>query len=168
MWYRYKLDKLIKFHIDHNYYVKIKPLPRMIGCVVEFPKNIIKKLPEINRSYIINDKLIDIFHVETGKDIDTKSVSISKFGIRLLIMEDILIRTIQRQISRKLIFVENRIKDSIFDVLKIDMNKDELILEKELCLIFRGLLAGKVDYEVKKEIEESYRVLFNCFESGGL
>lgn len=165
------MNKVIQFHIDSGYYVKVKPLPKMAGCFAVFPENKFTAQTEANRTYIINTEPshIEMFHLDYGKDIISKKIHIDKIAIRLLILEDILLQTLARKISKSLILVENSYDTNVFNILDIPMDEEELELEKELCLKFRELLAGKVWHDVaNSKFVECYRVVLECFENGGL
>jgi len=68
--------------------------------------------------------------------------------------------------SRKLIIVEPPEKN-MFQLLEMNMNKEELALERELCVNFRELLLGKDSKNVKTEVKECYYQIVECFENGG-
>lgn len=161
------LNKIIKFHIDHKYYVSIKSIPNMSGCVVHFPANLINNKPELNKTYLINDKEIEIYSQKCGQDIVKKSIQTAKYGMRLLIMGDILLKSLERGISRHLIVIEPPNKN-LFELLTLSINKEELMLERELCVNFRDLLLGKVSSSVKPELVECYKQIVKCFEEGEL
>ncbi len=164
------MNKITQFHIDHGYYVKIKPLPKMIGCFATFPANRLMSQPEANRTYIVNTEpsCIEVFHIDYGSDIISKKIHSDKFSLRLLILEDILLQTVARKMSRNLILVDGTDEKSVFTLLDVMMSQEELDLEKELCLRFRELLSGKVEYDVDASIADSYKKVLECFENGGL
>jgi hypothetical protein len=165
------VNKIIQFHIDSGYYVKVKPLPKLAGCITTFPANKLTAQTETNRTYLINTdpSYIEIFHLEVGKDIISKKIHIDKIAMRLLILEDILLQTLARKISKKLILVEGDADRSVFTILDVALDEEELALEKELCLKFRELLAGKVWYDVaNSKFAECYKIVLECFENGGL
>lgn len=157
------MQELLQFHIDHNYYINIQAVPNTIGCIVNFPPNLFLHKPEIKRLYLINEDLayIDIYHTEHNKTI-SKNIKIEKFGIRLLILEDVSLITVKMGMSTKLIL------GNLFTILKINMTKEELELEKNLCIKFRELLIGKENVCVIEELNNCYRKVLECFENGGL
>ena len=166
------MNKITLFHIEHKYYIQVKPLPNMIGCIVRFPCNSFINKQEINRTYIINNDPynIELFNVEKGKQIIQKRIYAQKIAVRVLILQDILLKTLSYNISTKLILVENgKIQKNIFKALNVDMDENDILLEKELCLKFRNLLSGKVENDIDNvEIAKSYRQLLECFEKGEL
>ena len=163
------MNQLVQFHIDHNYYIKIRPLPKINGCIAIFPHNLFIPKPIIKRTYIINENpiCVDVYNTEHNKT-TSKKIDTEKFGIRLLVLEDVLLRTIGMGMSTKLIIVENTEKGDIFSLLKLDMTTEELELERDLCIEFRKLLTGKEKCEVKDRLSDCYERVLECFENGGL
>ena len=163
------LDKIKQFHIKHQYYVSVKPIPNMPGCITCFPQNLINNKLELNKTYLIDEanEEIEIYSQSCGKDITKKVIKTFKYGIRLLIMGDILLKSLDRGISRHLIVVEPPEKN-LFELLRLSINKEELVLEKELCVNFRELLLGRINNDVKPEVVDCYRQIVKCFEQGEL
>lgn len=132
------MNNIAGFHISNNYYVKIKPIPNMLGCIAIFPKNLFTLQPEITRTYIINENptSVEIYNTENNKTTMTE-ITVEKHEVRLVILKDILFTTIERGISTKLIVIEGSKSSNIFSVLTMDMTKEELELERNLCIEFR-------------------------------
>ncbi len=165
------MNPIIQFHRDSGYYVKVQPLPKMAGCMATFPTNRLTIQPETKRTYIVNAEanFIELFNLDCGKDIISKKVHVNKIAMRLLILEDILLQSLARKISKNLILVEDSDDRSVFTILDVLMDQEELELEKELCLKFRELLSGKVWYGVENSrFAECYQIVLECFENGGL
>jgi hypothetical protein len=165
------LEKIKDFHIQNNYYVNIQPLKTSLGCVVNFPKNVIHNFKNVDITYMISHNYdnIDIFYVEES---ETKSKNIQTliFNTRLLILEDILLKSLQRGISKELVVIDsNRIKSNIFSIIGVKLSEEHLNLEKELCSVFLKLLEGNIIKDIKDDLLlKGYEQVFNCFENGGL
>jgi len=165
------VNNIIQFHIDHNYYVNVKSLPKMAGCCVEFPANHFEKRPKNTVTYLIetNPFRIEIYEVEDGTNLNVRKVDATQSSARVLVLEDILLRTLSRKLAQCLIIVDGTEGKNVFDALSFTMGTRELELEKELLYKFRELILGKVDNEVEDpELAEGYRLVLNCFENGGL
>lgn len=160
------MNDILKFHIQNNYYVKVSRVPKTKGCIVVFPQDLIRNYIKTIRTYIITDNdEIEIYNQEDDK-IESSVVQAHKINIRLLLFEDILLRTLNRGISRHLIKIEG--EKNLFTLLDLGLNKEELEKENSLCLYFRKLLIGKVENDVSLELEKPYLQIVECFENGGL
>lgn len=135
----------------------------MLGCVVNFPLNRFIRQLAITRTYIVNENppYIELYHTENGK-ISTKKIDVEKFGIRLLILTDVSLRTVMMGMSTKLMVGD------LFTMLRMDMTKEESELERDLCLRFRTLLSGKENVDGIEKFGDCYRKVLECFENGGL
>lgn len=78
-------------------------------------------------------------------------------------MEDIILKTFDLDLSKDLITVYDNRK--LFDILSINLNKEDTQIEQVLCVKFRKLLHGEVD---DLENVEGYQQLVDIFETGGL
>ena len=101
------MNKIVKFHIDNNYYVKIQPIPNLIGCTATFPPNLLTNQPGYIKTYTVNEKLSYIEILSTLNK-TLRHINVNKIVIRLLITEDILLNTINRGISRHLMIIAVR------------------------------------------------------------
>jgi hypothetical protein len=162
---------IIQFHIDNNYYVNVKSIPDMIGCFVHFPSNYFLERSETNITYLIEpDPIhIEIYEMAPGKDMHSHTVPATWSSARLLVLEDILLRTLARKIAQTLIVVDDTEGKNVFDALRLELDAEDALLEKELLSKFREMILGKVDTDIlNHELAEGYRLVLNCFESGGL
>ena len=165
------MKDIIQFHIDNDYYVNVKSLPNMTGCFVHFPHNYFLEHPETNITYLIeSDPLrIEIYETIPGKEMRSNSILVTKSSARLLVLEDILLRTLVRKIAQVLIIVDKTAEKNVFDALHLTLDEEDALLEKELLGKFRNLILGKVDNNIlNHELAEGYRLVLNCFENGGL
>lgn len=165
------MNNIIQFHIDHGYYVNVKTLSNIIGCAVNFPPNYIINQPGSNITYLIenNPLRIEVYDLEDGHEINFHSLKVTKSSARVLVLEDILLRTLKRKIAQCLILVDENNNKNIFDTLLLEMDDEVLELEKRLLLKFRELILGKVDTEIENiELAKGYRLVLDCFENGGL
>ena len=152
---------VIQFHIDHKCYVRIKPLNKEIGCIVSFPKNKLKDIKENTITYILdkNTYQIEVYSIHNVKP---KIIQANKINIRLLVVEDIILKTFALDLNKDLIIVDD--KKKLFEVLSINIDNEDLKKEQFLCKKFRSLLSGEVD---DLEDVEGYQQLVNVFENGG-
>lgn len=164
------MNSLIQFHIDHHYYVHIKPIAGTIGFTAHFPANIFHKMSSLDRTYIVcNDgEDIEIFDRVDFKQSKSRNFTVTKFSMRVLILQDVLLQTLARKMSQRLIVVDKEAYENIFEILKVDLTPDEALLEKELCIKFRELILGRIDRNIKDDLAASYDMLIKCFEKGGL
>jgi hypothetical protein len=160
------MNKIIKFHIDNDYYVKIKPLPNLVGCCAIFPPNLLTNQPGYFKTYIVGENPDSIEVFVSPSTFPSKIIYAHKTIIRLLITEDILLNTVKRGISRHLMIIDGGL-NNVFNVLKIQLSPAELELEKDLCIRFRELLLGKDRKGVALDYSGFEEVL-KCFENGGL
>lgn len=159
------MKNIIDFHKNNGYYVNISPIPKTTGCIVNFPANLIHNFPPITKTYIItNSGEIELYN-KVDKDTKLVNINTNKLNARLLVFQDIFLKATKRGFSRHLIIVENH--NDLFSLLNIPMTDEELALEKELFLLFRKILEGKVMTDVKKELEKSYLQIVYYFENGG-
>lgn len=158
------MDDIQQLHIDHGYYISVKPLSGSFGCVINFPPNRLKKIPLTHRTYILCPESygIEIYTAIDGH-IHSNMVQATSSNIRLLVLQDIMLTAFDRHISKELIVVEDTEKN-LFQMLEIPQTKKEKELETQLCVNFRELLAGNV---VASDLE-GYEQVFLCFENGGL
>ena len=161
------MKKVISFHIKNGYYVKVKPVPNIAGCFVTFPTNLIYSLGELSKTYIINrDRYeIEVYELEKKEKIHSKVIHADKYNVRLLIIQDILLKTLLRNMSKSLIVAEG--EKTIFDMLSISLDKEDAEIEKVLCLKFSSLLEGEIEHDIDSKIKSSYLQLLKFFESGG-
>jgi hypothetical protein len=158
------MNKLIQFHIKNNYYVKITPLDKAIGCCATFPPNLLTNQPGYFKTYIVGENP-DSIEVFENVNSSSRVIDVPRIVIRLLITEDILLNTIKRGISRHLMVVDGGKQTNTFHILKINLTKEELEEEKDLCIRFRQMLVGKE----RKGIDVSgFEEVLKCFENGGL
>lgn len=165
------MNDIIQFHIDHKYYVDVKTIPKMVGCMVSFPANQFAEQPEAHITYLIESKplRIEVYDLEEGSEINVRKVQVTRSCARILVLEDILLRTLKRKIAQCLIVVDKSKQKNVFDALALEMDAGALTLEKELLLKFRELILGKVDTDIlNDELAEGYRLILDCFENGGL
>ena len=165
------INELKKFHIDNNYYVNIKPLDKMLGCYVFFPENVLQNKKSVTRTYIISEDYqeIEVFHTENDKT-TSKTTTTKRFNTRLLILEDILLRSISRNISKDLVLIDGgKIQSNIFEIVGVKLSQEDLKLEKELCEFFLVLLDGKAVENIEDPVLlNGYEQVLECFEKGGL
>jgi hypothetical protein len=161
---------IVKFHIDHNYYVSIKSIPDTIGFTALFPKNIFARMPELHRTYIIcNDgESLEVFDRVESKRCKSTVIDATKFSSRVFILEDVLLKTIAYKMSQKLLVIEGTTSKNILDLLPLQLNDADTALEQELCIKFRDLVLGRIDRNIRYDLAPSYDMLVKFFEKGGL
>jgi hypothetical protein len=98
----------------------------------------------------------------------SRHINVDKIVVRLLITEDILLNTIKRGLSRHLIIIDGGAKHNTFHIIKINLTKEELELEKDLCIRFRKLLLSKDRKESNGIDISGFEEVLKCFEQGGL
>jgi hypothetical protein len=165
------VDDVIKFHIDNNYYVDVKSLPKMQGCCVTFPANHAAKYAETTITYLLENTpwIIEKYELIHGQNLNVRKIPTTKSSIRILVLEDILLRTIARKLAQRLIIVDKTEGKNVFDALSLEMEGESLVLERDLLSKFRDLIMGKVNHNIENpELLEGYRLVLNCFENGGL
>jgi hypothetical protein len=158
------VDPITKFHADHNFIVKVNPLKTRAGCVAYFPEHIFMQIPVIDRTYILytNPYCIEIYTVSKNEKVITDVVPAVVTNIRLLVIQDIFLAANSLGMSKDLIVTNSN--KTLFQMLEIPMTDEEKVLETQLCVTFRELLAGNV---VTSDIE-GYAQVLSCFENGGL
>ena len=127
--------------------------------------------PEAHITYLIESQplRIEVYDLEEGSEINVHKITVPRSCARILVLEDILLRTIKRKIAQCLIVVDKSKNKNVFDALALEMDAGALTLEKELLLKFRELVMGKVENNIlNDELAEGYRLILNCFENGGL
>ena len=160
------MSKIIDFHIKNGYYVKIKSLDPLNGCLVEFPRNIFRNINQINQTYVlnINPYSIDLCISDENKKVLAKNnVNATCHNIRMLVIEDIVLTAWKKGFPQKLIVTEKNKK--ILDLLKIEQSNEERRIEIELYEIVKKLLSGESIDDSK--IEGCDQVI-KVFEKGGL
>jgi hypothetical protein len=70
--------------------------------------------------------------------------------------------------SRHLIVIDGGKYNNTFHILKINLTKEELEEEKDLCIRFRKLLLGKDRKESNGIDISGFEEVLECFENGGL
>lgn len=153
---------ILKFHVQHNYYVQVLPIKNTPGCIVTFPNNILLNKKSVVKTYVLysNPYVIELY-TKIGDDIQTKIIEASSINIRLLVCIDIFLKTNELKMSKKLIALEQTNK-TLFDILEVKQNSKEKKLETQLCFKFREMLEGNVP---SSEIDS---LVVQCFENGGL
>lgn len=161
---------IVKFHIDHKYYVSIKPIKDVIGFTALFPKNVLTKLPQLHRTYIVcNDgESIEVFDRVESQKCTSIMIDATRFSSRILILEDVLLKTIAYKMSQKLLVIEGSQSKNILELLRFPMSDVEIALEQELCIKFRDLVLGRIDRNIRFDLAPSYDMLVKFFEKGGL
>jgi hypothetical protein len=162
------MNKIVKFHIDNNYYVNIKSISNFVGCTSTFPPNLFTHQPGYIKTYTVNEEqsFIEVFSSINKQK--CRRIDVNKTAIRLLITEDILLNTIKRGMSRHLIVIDGGKYNNTFHILKINLTKEELEEEKDLCIRFRKLLLGKDRKESNGIDISGFEEVLECFENGGL
>jgi len=158
------VDPVTKFHIDHNFIVKVDPLKTRAGCVAYFPEHIFMQIPVIERTYILytDPYCIEVYTVRKNEKVITDVVQAVITNIRLLVIQDIFLATNMLGMSKDLIVTGSN--KTLFQMLEIPMTDEEKQMETQLCVTFRELLDGNV---VTSDIE-GYAQVLSCFENGGL
>jgi hypothetical protein len=158
---------IIKFHIDNNYYVNIIPITKLIGCQAQFPANILLNVPETTITYLIEQDPLRIEIYENN--IKPHNVVIPKYSARLLVLVDILMRTIARNLSPALILVEDAKEKTVFDTLDLELSTSDQDAEKKMLILLRNfLVSGEAENDIEETLLDGYRMMLDCFENGGL
>lgn len=150
------------FHINHGYYIQIKPLPHTVGFASIFPPNKVLGINLLERTYILNSNnyTIELYVKEQNRKIISKEIQATKSNIRLLVLQDLFLYTYSVDISEDLIVTDT----SLWDLLYFDKPKHEVKQELKLYKNFKKTLRGDV---VTENIDGFDQLLF-CLENGGL
>jgi hypothetical protein len=152
---------VIQFHVNNKCCVDVKPLNVEVGCIVSFPANKLTGIKENTITYILDKNVYEI-EIYGKNSKQPRKIKASKFNIRLLVIEDIILKALDLGLSKDLIRVEDGAK--LFDILSVNISDKDLTIETLLCKKFRKLLCGEVD---NLEDVEGYQQLVTVFENGG-
>ena len=134
------MDIVVNFCSCNGYTINVNPLKKGVGCTVEFPANIFKKMPAQMSTFHITDK-VEVYNQHNG-NIDEKVLDMPKHLIVPFISASILKHSQALGIPNGLICakLENKPNPSIFDIVKIDLEEKEKEKEgkvlKSVDLIF--------------------------------
>ena len=170
------MDKhILDLHIINGYFIKVIQFSNTNGCYVEFPQSIIypKKFPSEVFCYFIEDSKLKV--TKQGKDIKDEVVRTIKspnYARRILILNDILIESLKRNINHQLIVCYDKFnvrqeKNNAFLLLenKIDVEKESLLFDILPKSIF-GIECSQ--YAKDNNVVDGYNLMKKAFESGGL
>lgn len=149
---------IVNFHVKHNYYVSIEPIKNFCGCSVIFPKNKLMNIPELNKTYILYSTNYTIEYYVQLKLKDT--IQAHNNNIKLLVVQDILLTTLRRNMSRHLLLSKEK---RLFELLEFEQTKTQKAEEAKLCKEFSNILSG----QATGSNIEGYDQLLSYFEKGG-
>jgi hypothetical protein len=132
--------------------------------MVDFPANKFDNIPSLCRTYIfdLETNKIELYIINGSEKIIHKTIQACKNNIRLLILQDIFLKTASLGLSKELIILKNT--DHLFKILIVPQTPDEKHQEQLLCQAFLDLLAGNI---VINSNIEGYQQLVSCLETGG-
>lgn len=152
---------IIQFHVKNNYYVSVKPIDKLCGCIAEYPENKLKNIPKITKTYILCDKTYKIdYYVNIGNIKKTDTIYANSANIRILVAQDVLLTTLKLGMISTLIIP---LQKNLFETLSIPQTNQEKQKEARLCVEYSKLLSG----EVPDRNVEGYDQLLSYFENGG-
>lgn len=169
-------DKILDLHIKNGYFIKFVQFNNTNGCYVEFPQSIIYPNLRFESEifcYFIEDCKIKI--TKQGKNIKdevVKTVKVPNYARRIVILNDILIESLKRNINHSLIvcYDKNGIKqekNNAFLLLEnnVDIDKEKLLLN----VLPKNILGVDCNqYAKENDIVDGYNLMKKAFESGGL
>lgn len=161
------MDEIINFHLEHKYFVDVSKIKD--GCSVKFPKNLIV-IPNI-QEYSIDYKIVSDGLMIVSNEF-TKHFAMDNSVKRASIVVDIVLKTLQRNISGNLILVFDGIvqKKKISEILNPPVEKGDVLKDKKLLKNCLDILTNGADYyEMNKiGIGDQYNYLVNLINNGGL
>lgn len=159
------MKNIINFHVKNGCYVEIKSLQKINGCFVNFPKNILYNIDPVSKTYIVDEYgwNIELYITKFRRNIASKKIPTLQSNIRLLILQDIILYTFSLGLSKDLIVIENNKK--LFDIIKLNVEKEELEKERKLCHNLKQMLLGE---RAPYNNLEGFSQVLECFENGGL
>lgn len=137
------ISQQIYLCVINGYAIQVYPLPPSsnIGCIVDFPENLFLSpiIPAERRNYVYKDGKLNVYmeiFMNNKVKYKDKSVEVSNYAFRPLIMSDIVKKMQQLQVSQELICV--KIDDSLYEantllkMMFIELSKEEEKKEKQL------------------------------------
>lgn len=158
------MKNIIKFHIDHECYIKVVPLKKSVGCEAYFPKSIFLNHNINKKTYILRDDPHAIDLYVTNEDTINKLIPTTKYNIRLLVLQDILLTASFLGLDKQLILIDS--DKTLFDLLQLPQSKKDMKLEYKLCEQFRDFLTE--DYLELTDAVDGLQQVLSVFENGGL
>lgn len=166
-----EIDKMQKFFIDNEYYVKVQQHPTEPNvCVAKYPANKLVSPPyeEATYQYYFDtkDNELIVTHVETKSTTKTKITQLNK---RTILLVDIVSRALKRQMHLNLVYSYDRDNNSCKIINLLPQEERLLTREKELLQIFTDICTNPdINEPSKSGTLETFRIFKTIYENGGL
>lgn len=161
------MNELTKFHIDNNYYVKVKRSDKMNAVVVNIPKNIITNSKEKEIIYEIDKTNLNVYFSGSKQH----SLECKEYSIRMIVFADIVHNAILANIPPQLIAVYDKDgnvttgENSIINVIDPPKRKSDRVLEDKLILSFHELKETD-EVEIEESIKDSFTEIIEIYLKG--
>jgi hypothetical protein len=136
-----------------GYFVKVKKIKNTL--IIEYPDNIIKNHKKEKIYYTIKNH-----HIVKTKNVK-KRFECPKYAAGACIILDIFFELQKRQLSTKLLILED--KEKLFKFQDILEKKEKNILEEKIFLCLQNIVAGDKPV-VTPDIEDGFKCLIKVLE----
>lgn len=165
--------KFVQWYIDHDFYIRVQKL-RKNTCQVNLP-DIVLYEPLVTKSNIIYEIKDNHISYQDLTNDQSRKLILPDYAKRAIIMIDVIIKSIQRDISTDLIVIFNEKEEivpkkqflNLFEEYDNPENKEK---ETKLIEYFQNYLLGNDAAEILEEydIESGGELVCNLFQTGGI
>lgn len=161
------MNNTTKFHIDKDYYVKVKRSDKMNAVVVNIPRNMLVNSKEKEIIYEIDKKSLNVYFGGAKRH----SIECKEYSIRMVVFADIVHNVVLANIPPQLIAVFDKDgnmttgNDSIVNVIDPPKRKSDRTLEEKLIKSFHEL-QNTDEADIEESIKEGFIEVMDIYLKG--